>query len=120
MTELIALIILIGSFSGIAIILFRKIPILSTLPEFDIQPETATSKLTKRIRDIKPLKDFSYEVFLQRMLTKVRILSLRTDKKTFVWLQKLRENAQKKKISENDNYWQEVKKATKESDEDFI
>ena len=71
------------------------------------------SKLKEKIKILNPFKSFSYEIFLQKLLSKIRILSLKTDNKTFNWLQKLREKSQKKKNLENDNYWEEIKKSTK-------
>lgn len=113
MTESIATIILIVSFSGIGIFLFRKIPALLRLPE------TAPSYFNwpgffKKIKTLNIFKDFSSELFLQKVLSKVRILTLKTDHKTSNWLQRLRERSQKKKFEENGDYWQEVKKIKNE------
>ena len=69
--------------------------------------------MKERLKKLNPFRNFSYEIFLQKILTKIRILSLRTDNKTFNWLQKLREKNQKKKIEKEDNYWEEVKKEIK-------
>ncbi|UZE92893.1 MAG: hypothetical protein ACKKMV_03730 [Candidatus Nealsonbacteria bacterium] len=106
-------IILFGSSIGLGIIIVRKIPVLSTLPETAVKKESLTPILIEKIRKLNPFKNFSYEKSLQEILTKVRILSLKTDKKTSNWLKKLRENSQRKKIREDDNYWDEIKKATK-------
>ena len=113
MLELIAVIILVCSLIGVGVIIFRKIPVLLTLPETLVQKESFISKLKERLKKLSPFRNFSYEIFLQKILTKVRILSLRTDNKTFNWLQKLREKAQKKKTEKKDNYWEEVKKEIK-------
>ncbi len=109
MIEFIAIIILISSLVGMGIILFRKIPLLVELPEvLPPKGESVSSKLRKKIKEFNPLKNFSYEVFLQKILSKIRILSLRSESKIGSWLQKLREKSQRKK--ENDNYWEEIKK----------
>ncbi|MDI6603314.1 MAG: hypothetical protein QME57_04410 [Patescibacteria group bacterium] len=113
MLELIATIILICSLLGMGVIIFRKIPVLVNLSE--VLPEKGepfSSKLKKKIKEFNPLKNFSYEVFLQKLIFRIRILTLKTDNQTFNWLQKLRERIKKKKL-ENDNYWEELKKATK-------
>jgi len=108
--ELIAGIILFLSFLGMAIIIFRKIPALLTLPEISQEKkEGLILRLRNKIREINLLKNFSYDMFLQKILSKIRILTLKTDSKTFNWLQKLREKTQKKKL-DNDNYWEELKK----------
>ena len=67
----------------------------------------------ERLGKVEIFRNFSYEKFLQKFLTKVRILSLKTDNKTSNWLKRLKDNTQRKKITEDDNYWDEIKKATK-------
>jgi len=118
MPELIAIIILLCSVVGIGVIIFRKIPILVELPE--VSPRKKKGKEPRffqrgleKIKKIGPLRSFSFEIFLQKILSKIRILSLKTDNKTFNWLQKLREKAKKNKSKENDNYWEKLKKSTK-------
>ena len=112
--ELVAIIILFGSFLGMAAIISRKIPVLAELPEVPARAirKDTLSKLKEKIKVLNPFKSFSYEIFLQKLLSKIRILSLKTDNKTFNWLQKLREKSKRKKIKENDNYWEELKKST--------
>lgn len=113
--EIIAQIILFGSTVGLGTIIFRKIPLLITLPEdiVEKEKEPLVLRLKNRIKRNNPLRDFSYNIFLQKILTKIRILSLKTDKKTFYWIKKLRENRHRKKMRENDNYWEEIQKSTK-------
>lgn len=114
MAELIAAVILIISILGMVAILFRKLPVLVTLPEILPPPKiTIGQRLKEKIKTLNPFKNFSYELFLQKILSKIRILTLKTENKTFNWLQKLRERTKKKK-SENDHYWEEIKKIQKE------
>jgi len=114
MAELIAIVILIGSIFGMGVILVRKIPILRTLPiERKLPRENLFSKLKNKIIILNPLKSFSTEIFLQKVLSKIRILTLKIESKTANWLAKLREKSKKKKKLENDNYWEEFKKSTK-------
>lgn len=114
MMELIATIILILSLIGIGIILLRKIPVLVELPEKteETSRENLWLKLKEKIKNIPTFKSFSFEIFLQKILSKVRVLTLKIENKMAFWLQKLRERSQKKKTEENDNYWQELKKST--------
>jgi len=114
--ELVAIIILFGSFLGMAAIISRKIPVLAELPEVPARAirKDTLSKLKEKIKVLNPFKSFSYEIFLQKLLSKIRILSLKTDNKTFNWLQKLRERAQKKKTEKSDTYWEEIKKMKNE------
>ena len=114
-SELTAVIILFGSLLGMGAIILRKIPVLVNLPE--VLPQREKGKLFLRlktkIKEIPGLKSFSYEIFLQKILSKIRILSLKSENKTGSWLQKLREKSKKNKFQENDNYWEEIKKSTK-------
>jgi len=102
-----------GSSIGLGAIVFRKIPLLVTLPEKEIPSKKFLSVISEKAKRINPFKGLYLNKFLQTVLTKVRILSLKTDAKTFDWLKKVRENSQKKKITENEDYWDEVKRATK-------
>lgn len=113
--ELIAGIILFGSLLGMGAIILRKIPVLVGLPEVIKKPsgESFWPKLKRKIKNTPGLKSFSYEIFLQKLLSRIRILTLKTDNKTSSWLQKLREKSKKNKFQENDNYWEEIKKSTK-------
>lgn len=131
MIEIIATIILLCSLLGIGVIIWRKIPLLLELPEdLPEQGEPFSLRLKQKTEELSPLKNFSYEIFLQRFISKIRILSLKTDKQTFSWLQKLRKRSQKKTFSsrpvdwsrqetrknklDGDNYWEEIKKIKKE------
>lgn len=112
MIELISLIILVGSIIGIGIIIYQKIPLLLELPE-TVPFHFGWRTLLPKIKNFFPFKEFSAEIFLQKVLSKVRILTLKTDSKTSSWLQKLRARSQKKKFEEDDNYWRDIKKSTK-------
>ncbi len=114
MLELIVTTFFIGSFLGMVIFVFQKIPILRALPEIEInKKERLLSRLKRKLLNFKPFKNFSYEIFLQKFLMKIRIITLKTDHKTFNWLNKLREKTQKKKIVKEDSYWEEIKKEIK-------
>ncbi len=114
----IAEVILLTSSFGLGGIVIRKIPALANLPEVDIkkEEENLVLGLKKIIRRLNPFTNFSYEPLLQKVLTKIRILSLKTDSKTFNWLQQLKEDAQKKKIRQDPNYWKEIKKEAKKTE----
>ena len=74
------------------------------------------SAIKKTIQIIPGVRRFPYEKYLQKVLSKFRILTLRTENKTGHWLEKLRQRANKKNNSgkkEKDNYWEELKKAKK-------
>ncbi|MGB9743195.1 MAG: hypothetical protein ACPLW9_00545 [Minisyncoccales bacterium] len=129
MLQLVALIIFISSFLGLVFIVYRQLPILVQLPV------ATTSFLNWRERWLKiktwPFwKNFSLEKILQKILSKIRILTLKIDHKIANCLQRLRERIKKKKTEENlstptndqvlennnkkqDDYWQEIKKFKK-------
>ena len=114
MATFIAIIILLACLLGMGKLAFRKIPLLLKLPEVLEIPEEEklAFRLRKKIQERSFIQDFSYEIFLQKVLSKIRILTLKTDNKASLWLQKLREKSKKKKINENDNYWEEIRKLT--------
>ena len=98
--EFIAQIVFVFSFLGIFIIFFQKIPVLAQLPKVVEKPQRKRKKI-------------QYNLLLQKLLARVRILTLKTDHKTYNWLQKLREKSQKKKFQQDDNYWEKIRKSTK-------
>ena len=112
MIELIFLIILFLSAAGIGFILYRKMPVLSKIaePSGDFQ-KIVVSKIKERTKDLPGLKDFSYELYLQKMLSKFRVLTLKTENKTGNWLESLRKKHVQNNGSNNDNYWEKLKKA---------
>jgi len=122
MPNIYALIIFIASIAGIASIVLKKMPALARLPE----PETAPGanfgarlkNWTKgRIEKVPGLNNISKDVFLQKLLSRVRVMTLKLEAKTGNYLQKLREQSQKKREEErNDNYWSDLKKLVKTRD----
>ncbi len=108
----VVLIILIASLTGMGIIIFKNMPALLELPE-TVPAKTDWKSRLEKIKNSSPLKNFSFEILLQKILSKVRILTLKTDSKTSSWLQELRAKASKKKFEENGDYWRKVKKSTK-------
>ncbi len=115
MVELIALIIFIGSVSGIAVIIFRKIPVLVTLPALEEKQESLFLKAKEKFATINPFQEFTFKNFLQKMLLRVRILALKIENKVSNSLEKLRQKERVKNDSpfihrDRDNYWQEIKK----------
>ncbi len=118
MTELIAAIILIISFVGIIVILFWKIPALINLPiqKKESFQESLFSILNNVIEKSFPSKSLSLDSFLHKLLSRIRVLMLKTDNKTTNWLQKLRTKSQKRDEIQNDKYWEEIKNSTDNED----
>jgi len=116
MLVLIAKITLVVSILGIAVILIRRIPELAALPvetkKAKEPGEDLFVKFKNRVISLKLFKSFSFEIFLQKILSKIRIWTLKIENITAHWLLKLRERAKKKMDVENDQYWQELKDST--------
>ncbi|OGZ23836.1 MAG: hypothetical protein A3A08_02745 [Candidatus Nealsonbacteria bacterium RIFCSPLOWO2_01_FULL_41_9] len=101
--------------SSLAILglVFRKLPVLAGLPlisekGFDLKP--VFLKLAEKIKALPFLKNFSFEMFLQKVLSKIRVLTMKTENQTFAWLSQLRKRAQDNHNKENDTYWEDLKK----------
>jgi len=116
MVDLIFLIIFLTSLVGIGVIIFRKIPLLTELPVSDAASHFNLQALAgqiKKIKNLNPFKGFSTEIFLQKILSKISILSLKTESKSSNWLKKIRAKAKMRKNLDA-NYWEEIKKSTKD------
>lgn len=115
MAELIAIIILVLSLSGMGLLLYRKIPSLLELPENStkVNLKVTSLGLGGKAVGVTPLKKVYSDIFLQKILSKVRVLSLKTDHKTSNWLQGIRKRSQKDKFREDDSYWKDIKNSTK-------
>ncbi|MFH1462465.1 MAG: hypothetical protein ABIG08_02155 [bacterium] len=116
MTELISAIVLIISLIGMGMIVFQKIPVLARLSEVSVKAgpkENLFWGLRSRVKNSKHFNSSVFEVFLQKLLSKFRILTLKAENKTGNWLQRLREKSKKNKFGDNDNYWKNIRKLTK-------
>jgi hypothetical protein len=110
MIEIIALIIFLFSFFGIAVIIYRKVPVLT-----EYVPEIKTGDgLIKNIKE--KLKDKvafkavnSGEAILLKMLSKSRVLVLKTEHKIGCWLSTLRQKSIEKEKCFKENYWEKIK-----------
>ena len=94
---------------GTGTILIRKVPVLVKLSEKGFPGKSLVSRVKKISLKIPGAERFDYELYLQKMLSKVRVLTLKTESKTGSWLERLR---QKRNGHNHDNsYWEELKKA---------
>ena len=109
-SEVIALIVAIVSFLILVFFVFKKIPKIKEAPEAEaifLKKELKEKIKSKTKKATKESANF-LEALLHKFLSKVRILSLRVDKKLSDWILKLRERSKKKKI---DSYWSEIKES---------
>ena len=101
------------SLLGISFILLRKMPVLLKLSEIDFLKWSIVSELKKGVRKgvrkIPGSKRFDYELYLQKMLSKIQVLTLKTEQKTGSCLELLRKRRNGQ--THNDEYWEELKKA---------
>lgn len=109
MAELIALIFLVLGLFGMALILFRKIPVLSELPAAKQPEENLVSRVKNGIGNTPLIKSFSLELFLQKILSRFRILTLKIENKTAGWLQQLRERSIQRTKNFHEGYWRKLK-----------
>jgi hypothetical protein len=103
MLEIISLIIFVISLAGIAFIIKRKLPVLMQL-----SPEESGPGIFSKFK-IKTVPG-SKELFLHKILSKIRILMLKTDNKTTEWMKRLREKSQENNTKFSDSYWDKLKK----------
>lgn len=109
MMVLIATIIFFVSIIGMGIILFRKIPILTELSLQETEPGKL-KKFRKKIKNSRTLKFFSAELLLQKALSRIKVLTSRTESKTSAWLANSHQRALKKKDKFSNDYWRKIKR----------
>jgi len=110
MATTIALIILGLSLLGILFILIRKMPLLAQLPKNEIVSEPFLARMKDRMKPAQLVKNFPIETILHKLLSKMRIISLKLENKSASWLTALRARSLKKKNPVNDTYWEDLKK----------
>ena len=116
--EIAAKIILIASLFGMAAIFLRKAPLLASLPKTTLVFETrkkVLADLLEKAKNLPFLKDFSFEMVLQKILSRFRVFTLKTENKTSHWLEVLRTRAKKNNSEEkkDDNYWETLEEDKK-------
>lgn len=97
MLEIIAIIVFVISLGGVVFIIRRKIPVLVELQE--VAPVS-----------FKVEKERFRLIFMQKMLSKIRLLVLKTDNKTNEWMKRLREKSKENKTKFSEDYWNKLRK----------
>jgi hypothetical protein len=125
MIDLILAIIFLGCTISIGAIVARKMPALAQIKSL---PQIAEQKtgwsaairlwIVLRLKQVplfrEWLKDFSYTNFLQKLLSKVRVMTIKLENKTGSYLEKLRLQAkEKQEAAVSDNYWSDIKNIIK-------
>ena len=109
MATTIAFVTLVSSLACIVFMIGRKMPLLlNAVAETD---ESLMSTLKNGVEDSKVFKWFSSpEIFLQTLLSKVRIFALRLEQKANDWLVGLRKKSQEESKKFTHGYWKELKR----------
>jgi uncharacterized protein YqhQ len=122
MLELVAIFVFLASLCGMVWMFVLKLPVLASLPRTTpvLQEEGGNTtpsffaRIKARVTAFPLVKDFSFELLLQKILSRFRILALKIESKTGKWLEALRKKSQENnKPKENDNYWEELGKKDK-------
>lgn len=106
---MIAQIVFFGSMAGMVFILARKMLYLDRLQEKQNgkKPESLQETVEK-----ENVKTKNSSLFLQKLLSRIKILSQKAENKADSLLQELRQNQQKERIKDN-SYWQKIKDVKK-------
>lgn len=107
MLEIIFIILLLIGLVGMGAIIYIKIPVLAELDLDRIEPFTSDKKEGKT----GILKLFSLRWLLHKLLSKIRILILKSERKTDSLLARLRQKSVKSGNDKFSNdYWQDIKR----------
>jgi len=110
MLEPLAIIVLFIGLIGMSVIILRKIPVLAKLQTQETENLKILETIKGKIKAVKGNSSFSGNILLQKMLSKIRVLILRTDSKTSAWLVNLRQKSLKNKKNFSDDYWEKIKR----------
>jgi len=105
MFEIIFIIILLGSFIGMGVMLFLKVPILVNLKS---ESPSSLQRIKQKGRGI--VKSLSKERLLHKLLSQIRVWTLRTENKVTISLSNLREKSKENKARFNSDYWKKLKR----------
>jgi len=116
MFEIFFIILLLGSLVGIGIMMYLKIPALAELTILE-KKVGFWGRMKQKIKTHGAFKFLSGELLLHKLLSKFRVLTLKTENKTSTLLTNLRQKSIKKKNGEkegnpkfSDDYWKKVKR----------
>ena len=109
MIEIVALIIFLIGLIGVSVIIIRKIPILNTLPPREIK-QSSFKRIKERIRTNGTLNNFSKDRLMHKGLSKFKVLTLKTERKTSDLLTKLRQKSIESKDKFSEDYWSKVRR----------
>jgi hypothetical protein len=112
--ELIALIVAVCSFLGLSFLVLKKVPELKKMPEPELVflKKDLRKKIREKTKEVLKENSNTLEGILHKMLSKIRILSLKVDKRVSDWIVKLRSRSLER-TKDLDSYWKEIKSSVK-------
>jgi len=105
MLEIIFIIILFGSFIGMSIMLFLKVPVLVNLKTDGLN---SLQRIKQKGQGIA--KSLSKEKLLYKLLSQIKVWTLRTENKITISLSDLREKSKENKVKFSSDYWKKLKR----------
>ena len=112
-STIIVLILFLGSFAGLIYLIGKKLPLILAVPvkEKDGLAELIGNGVKAKLQNSKVSKLVSSpELFLQKLVSRARIFSMKAEAKTNDWLVKLRKKSQEKNGKFSSSYWDKLKK----------
>lgn len=118
-SELIASIAAVCSFSGLLFLILKKVPELKEAPEPELffLKKDLKKKIKEKTREVLKENSNTLEGALHKVLSKIRILSLKVDKRVSDWIVKLR-NRSLERTKGLDSYWKEITASVKKKKDD--
>jgi hypothetical protein len=113
--EFIAAIVALFSFLGLSFLVLRAVPQLREMPEPEVIfiHKDLRKKIKEKTKEMLKENSNNLESILHKLLSKIRILSLKVDKKVSEWIVKLRSRSLERTKNGLDNYWKEIKSSVK-------
>jgi len=107
--EIISLVVCISSFLSLTFFVYKKIQVLSGLPEREVFPVGRIKRdAEEKLRIAFKQRMHLLEEHLQKRLHKMRLFFLRADNRATDWIGKLRERSEKRRIDMED-HWKDLK-----------
>lgn len=104
------------SFAAFVWIISRKIPVLNSIKCREKHGMNWKKMIPGALTYNKGKGILKAEVYLQKVLSKIRILAMKLESLSTRWLGKLRTRAVKRKNGFSENYWKNVKESKIESE----
>jgi len=106
---LIALIIFLVSILALTGMVLKKVPVLAQVNAKPIDKSAVFKAIKIQIKE-KTGKDISFDMFLHKLLSKLRVMILKTERQIACQLSNLRQKSINKNCFQDNDYWKKVKK----------